>query len=431
MYWLVELGGQEYATPMWPLFVTALGLLLVLPAGAWAFAVTRRWSWGWNGWRVFGAVVVVLLPLLLGIALCVVWIAAVGGQASSAGSDPDCTGADLVPAWHVFTRLIVIESAMALLTLVISSVIGVVWLGQEPSPGERGRAAPPLAVLGLCTLLALGSIAHGVWLTTYGGLPTLELEGPGYVHQDLAASWEMTPRTCLVPEGWSYPEPTPLPTDVRGTVEHTTTASSRWFEVRRDVQMRVGREQGSPVFPLRVGNRWVYDVHRTSSGRAMFGLLSLRRGPAESTVTLEVSGTEIRNGLRLFTMRITNGRSSEEMHLFAYEGRVIGLPGRRPWYVLRTAPEPGGYARPVTSPQHEGRYGFMLLGASCSGFSGGPEGPLGPAECHRGAAGYNFMLGFFSTVMTGGLFTLTGGASMQARLRDSSFGPAHAEAVAP
>jgi hypothetical protein len=421
MDWTVEHAGHTYTTAMWPLLLVGLGAAVVLPVGVWLLLATRRWPRGWGVGRILGAVVIPLLPLIFAVAIGVIMLENMDISAD-ASRDTECRGNQFVSSWHVFGRLVAIQLSLALLTLIISAKFVAISLGRRVPEDGWARVAIPGAGLCFCVLVGLLGSVHATWLAGYGGLPALVQDGPGYYHTGREATLTVRNRACRVPSGWVYPRPVPIPTDKRGRFARTVVATAPWFTVRSTVIIHVGRETGGGVLPLRAGNRWVYEVRNTSNGRALLGLIPMRNGPAEDTATIEVSGGEVRNGLQTYRVTVSDWAGNREFSLFAFEGRVLGTTGDRTWFVLRTAAPAGRNSRPVTSRYFVDPYDFVLLGARCQGFGPEMDGPLGPAECHRGASGHDPHLGVFSTIMTGGLVTYTGGASMHARLLRSSWG---------
>lgn len=418
--WQQAAAGTTYSTPTWPLLVSLAGLVAVVLASL--VAVTLVWRWERRG-VLLAAPVLVLLGATTQLVLVLPGIS--WATAAEEVVEPWSAAGATLP-WRVFGPLLLGELAVASLAGLVLAGAVAFTLSRRPSQGRWARLVPLWAALALTWLLAQVGAVHATWVVGLGRLPVLELDGPGLMHA--GHTLEIHPRLdgAAHPERWYTPEIPPLEAPTPGTwpVELSTWRGP--VAARATKSLRAGEERGDAALPLRVGNRWVWNVDRTTDDRALFGLVRNHSTSTSLYGSLEVVDTQQRGGLRTFRLKWESpGAPPTLMEVYALDGEL--------WLLQ----EDGSAVRFI---EHQGRVGskvdacsFALLGSNtceCRPPAHSERPVSGPTWCAWTEGGRDARIGAgIAAVLSLGLVIPDASADVHLYLARSEQGPEGVPAV--
>jgi hypothetical protein len=177
-----------------------------------------------------------------------------------------------------------------------------------------------------------------------------------------------------------------LPVEVRATV--------RAMRLRRSIPFDVEDPQGHPLWPLRVGARWTFrDRIQWSSEAARRRAIDdeeearnaapVRLGSARVTVT--VTGVEVREGVRVWRLRMENAGNYMEMRVFGMNGETWLVGNSDDPRIARTALVTAGPASATSPGQRACRIAGMVFNTCGDGtVADTPAGPLAGFAHHAG-----------------------------------------------
>lgn len=342
MTWTSTVGGAEYSLSLPSLgFASwcAGGAVVLLLIGA---ALARGAEWRPR------SPIVVATALALGIAL-LIGLAFIGVIGIRAALLRDSS----------FTTIFAAGTKRAVAVAFVGSVFGAG--GALVALLRRSRGLSPLGVGGL----ALGAISVAPFASlaavVHRPLPAFQLASTTWVHEGHEADVQPAPP---VSSRWSFAE----------AIEHTspresvfvTTGELGPIRVVHRAPIEVAEERGDPSFELRVGNRWVFDrVNKKQGDLLFFGLVPTGRTERAlpEPAVFEVVRATWAKGVRSFTVRVMDGKKSNEVALIAKNGALTL-----------------GNGTPLPLPAPGSSEPFAFLGLHCRGITTAP--PLGgPCLC--------------------------------------------------
>ncbi|MBW2460746.1 MAG: hypothetical protein JRH11_03805 [Deltaproteobacteria bacterium] len=350
-------------------------------------------------------------PGAVGLVLALLALASVSVSAAVAHL-PDALGFVVRSPMKLFGAPLGAQIGGSLAASLMVALVSLVLVKRAP----RFRRPQYLAGVALVAamLTAQGSAAHSVWVVQLGSLPVFEAQTASWVHQ--GASLDVESHLDGRRELWEVVQPGEL-TAPSGPLVIVEDAHARGITVHRESSIETREELGDPRFPLRVGNRWVYDVARGGNGQFFWFFPTSRSETIEErALVVEVLGQRVVDGVREFEVQVDYGRGrSRKSHWFyAAEGQT---------FVRRD-----GESVPLAfSDQASEDFAFPPLGGRCRGTappSGEVELP-GPCMCLRNTMDFSSV---FVTVLTIGLI-VPESQRRTLRLRGSRRGPDDAAAA--
>jgi len=213
--------------------------------------------------------------------------------------------------------------------------------------------------------------------------------------------------------------------DHAGTKEVTLSAHHRalsWLTMTARVPVRIAEERGDARFPLRVGNRWRYEVTRSDKVAGVVKLMGAEghREVQALQVRVEAPVEIAGGGLRAFRLAL-EGEPRGEIQVYAGGGELVFLDKEGSHLPLLSMQASAGTLEPPAAAPGFG----PLQGASCT-F--GVVGALpGPAVCQKELAVHKgFQLGI--GLLTAG-FMAPGDTTVVWNLVETAAGPADAPSV--
>lgn len=351
MEWEVASFGHHYATSSWALYagiaaglvaLVALAMAVIPPAGA-------RHDLPLEGTLPLAFLVAVLTGAFVGAPI-LAWWKSPGGIFTSGE----------LSASSIFRPLLTREVALA--TAAGALVFGAfVALRRRRLSVRLGRITVAVGMVAM--LLGIVTAGHATALIVKNCIPRITLEGLRFLH----VGREREVRTeCSCSGSWPDPAPQRVTAEQSGPVTLTFRTHNRFYTASRDIELTAGRETGSPVFEIREGNEWVYELLETTRMASAAG--GGARHEFRQRITLEALPARIDDGLRVFPMEIrAEGHVPEHFELVGFDGKIDRLQAGE----LTPFLEPGA--------ANEGLTGFVFPGR-CEGRLEGP-GPAAPAEC--------------------------------------------------
>ncbi len=362
MDWTHTAGDQVFATPFWPLLVSAVGAAVCV----WILLSARFRQVAYPGEPRGG--VKATLPFLIPAALCVVgWLlgvlGSVFGSLFTARKD----------AWSIFPSYFL----LVVVCVLLASVMAAAWFFRRPRPAPSGRHAWALVA---AWALSLSGVAQAGYLSTLGEYPHLDDDWQAHVHQGQKARVAARFWSDLVRPGWTLGPPAAVDTSEVGSttvrLEASRLLAATWLQQR----FRVGQELGPAGFPLRVGNRWYYTRERSRVDSLWQGV-----SRSEARLTLEITGTRVHRGLRQFSVK----RKSGLFWIYALDGKLYAHDGDR----LRRSNKKAAHPElKIGAPGATKTYAFDLLTGSCLGVAlpGKQYQIPGPCDCLASSGGNPF-----------------------------------------
>jgi hypothetical protein len=416
--WNLPLGTTIVHLPFWPSALALTGVLVAVAAAALirqtmlgsADALGQLGAKSARGWLVL-----VPLVLLLG-APPVHFRGLLSGPADS-------------PA-ILFRGQVLVGLAFATLGVAVL-VRALAWRAALP-PEARVKARRFAQAAWAGALIAQVALLHAGALLTLGErIPILALPEPAFVHVGRSAN--ITPRLVGVGaerrklgrfHGW-VPAPLVVTGDLAGTKEITLRAQHRtlpWLTMTARVPIRIVEERGDASFPLRVGNRWRYEVTSSSGVGGLIGFLGAEGSRAAHELQIRVEATDeiLGGGVRAFRLAL-EGTTRVEVQVYAVDGELFFIDEEGSHLPLLPA-RPG----PEMIEDQAANLGFGLFrGAVCTC---GLVGPLrGPAVC-RAEIAMNAGIRIGVGILTFGLVA-PGDETIMWKLLETTAGPAEAPAL--
>jgi hypothetical protein len=107
-----------------------------------------------------------------------------------------------------------------------------------------------------------------------------------------------------------------------GEIPFVAEATHGPVTLTTNLHVRAVPELASPLFSLRVGDRFVYRVSARSSGGALLYFISLSGYETLDELTIEVMGTRERNAFRTFVLEIRRADSAADVEVVALNGET-------------------------------------------------------------------------------------------------------------
>lgn len=259
-------------------------------------------------------------------------------------------------------------------------------------------------------LLAGVGLGHGLFLTSLGAIPALEVELPARVHTGQARSFPI-----VVPEGWTA-SPLTMPRASAGEACGDAEAGRLGLRVRRSWCWEVGLDEGVSWLPLEEGNQWTW-VPTTERRDQILWIIPSRQRLEGAPVSVVVGPSHDEAGLRVHEVLFKSEAGNDPWRLYGWNGQVfrqLDDPATAdhtgtaladvPWAWTGDGPSMLGAPEPLLDC-HVG----WLPEAAC-GCTTTPTGEIklpSPLLCHhRPAAGAATVASLLTTVLTGGLVIL-------------------------
>jgi hypothetical protein len=332
------MGEDVYATAAWPMWAASAGSVIVLALVGLLLVLAHREDPG-----------AVVAPMLSGLA---------GGAITAAIAHP--RSALPRDAANVFRRLFFADTAAAAVSCgaLFAAVVLLLKLREA-----RAILAVGLVTLGASLALCSSALSHARSLLAYRDLPFFVLRGRDDLHvgheRDVEVALARDPgRHWLF--GWREEGPQILddadqrawhaPRTIRaraassGRFPITAEAAAGPVRLKSTLWLEGKREIASPMLPLRVGNRWIYEaVTRDDPSRLLY-VLEAGGGRSRGRFELEVLGAGERNGFRTFTLAARGSGLTRTAEVVAVEGKTLtidanGNPGQPAIELLDPLPE--------------------------------------------------------------------------------------------
>lgn len=418
MTWDLPLGTTIVHVPFWPSALALTGVLAAVAAAALirqtmlgsADALGQPGAKSARGWLVL-----VPLALLLG--------APTGDPQGLLSGHADS------PA-TLFQGQVLLGLAVA--TLGVAVLVRALAWRAALSPAARVEARRFAQAAWAGALIAQVALLQAVaLLIIHERIPILALPEPAFVQVGRSAN--ITPRLVRASaerrqldrsHGW-VPAPVVVTGDLAGTKEVTLRAQHRtlpWLTMTARVPIRIIEERGDASFPLRVGNRWRYEVTSYSSVGGLIGLLGAEGSRAAHELRISVEATDeiLGGGVRTFRLAL-EGTTRVEIQVYAVDGELLFIDeegSHRPLLPARPGAE--------MIEEQAANLGFELFpGAVCTC---GLVGPLrGPTVC-RAEIAVNAGIQIGVGILMAGIVA-PGGTTIVWKLLETTAGPAEAPAV--
>lgn len=400
-------GAHTYTTPGWPLAVQAVSPVLLLVLVLAVLALT----WRWERRSPLGAgVTLVAVGTILFLPVLAPFI---GWSLSGDPADPFTATGRTLP-WRLLGGVVLLELGAWVTAAAVATGLGA-WLAFV-FPDRPARLPLWVAALGASLLLLLPAglgLGHATWLMSLGRLPTLEWDGPDRIHVGRSVDVAPTLGTTVHPQRWTIGPPAHLEPTTPGSHHLTLTAQGGPVRVSRTLELTAGEERADPALPLRVGNRWVWERTVRSRNRYLFGIIGSRDETAHHAGTLEVTGVEERDGLRVWTLgwRPDSAPRATELEVYAFDGRTLELSS----------------GDPLVHHGADGQCAFALFDGSCTCDAPRPTTQEIPAptwcDTRKGGGAEDAVASGVVAILTAGLLIPGSRRDESVQLSSSTAGP--------
>ena len=292
MDWIAIHQGHEYTSS--GLFLILSSIALLITVGATLYQARRRREWevsaprGWFVlWNIFITVVLASAFILLVTTML----------AGAVNSSLDALlHRNRVSIVTLFGSLIGAELIVAFLGMIC--VITTFLLLMNRRPPRRGRfgAALLLVVLAGSWLMTQAGAQHALMLTDFQPLPQFENHEVPWIHEGQQV--ELHSKINVSAHRWRIDPIPPIEGSKVGEVELVEGATTPWLRMKKVSSIAVKAESGSPAFPLRVGNRWIYSkVTQEDTAQLLFFRNKKQHIEREAWV-LEITKSALSKGVR-------------------------------------------------------------------------------------------------------------------------------------
>ena len=246
-------------------------------------------------------------------------------------------GTDSRDASTIFRDAIHVDAAASAIGLGAIVSVALILALRNDSQLRLLYLALPCAVAGAATFPA---VMHARSIMEVGSLPFYGAHSPTAMHvgreRDVPVTLLRPPRKYwlwgseggprpvddAIRDGWGHVEHVHVRANAAGSIPFTAAARRGPVTLTTKLFAQAVPEVASPLFSLRVGDRYVYRVRARSSDGAVLFFITLSGGESTHEVTVEVIGTRIRDGLRTFVIAVRRDDTTREVEVVAMAGET-------------------------------------------------------------------------------------------------------------